>query len=127
MDLCGIPQVMPVLLVMSPQTPPPLGSYLVEMLPEFGLIALEGYLICNGRQEAPVVGCGVLQPSEILGISSAPLIRTTLDIYDCELPEDAPTYMNKLIPFSDGPSGRFVGSVSIASPRPRAPVIGAVE
>lgn len=62
--------------------PAPVERYLVEMLPKSSVIALEKSFVCDGREQIPLVGCGVPQPGETLNISSAAIIRTSLKTLD---------------------------------------------
>lgn len=113
-DICETPRVVPVSLFRSSGTTAPVGSYLVEMPPESGVIALEEYILCDGRQGIPLVGCGVIQPSETLGVSAAPLIRTPLRILDWQLPEPDSGDEDSPPPSQDELPRPLVGSVNIA-------------
>lgn len=114
-DLCDSPQVVPVSLVSSPGTPAPVGNFLVEALLESGVIASGICFVCDGRHGIPLVGYGVLQPGETLGVSAAPHIRTTLNTLDWKLPEPNPSDEDKL-PSPQGESpGSLVGNMNILS------------
>lgn len=80
--LCETLQVVDVVLVRNSGTPTPVGSHLVEILPESCVISTEEYFVCQCRQDIPPVGCGMIQPGETLGVSATPFIRTPLIIWD---------------------------------------------
>lgn len=59
-DLWETPQIAPVSSVGSLEIPSSVGRFLVEILPESDVIASEWYFVCDGRQQIPLVGWGVL-------------------------------------------------------------------
>ena len=74
------PLTLSVNLVRSCGTPAPLESYLVHILPTSGIVSRQEYFASNGKQELPFTGCGILQPGDILGVSSSPPIEIPFDV-----------------------------------------------
>lgn len=55
-------------LLRSSRTPSPVSnSVVIKILPESGIITSEEFFVRDGRQEIPLMGCGVIHPGGALG------------------------------------------------------------
>ena len=71
-------QLVQVELVRSDGSPALVGNYLVDMLPQTSMFSSEEHFVSNGRQRLPLAGVSFLQPGDILGVASAPLLQIPL-------------------------------------------------
>ena len=67
------PQLLEVNLVRSSGSPALTGHYLVDMLPQPGILS-----ISSGRRVLPLTGVADLEPSDLVGVAHAPLLRVPL-------------------------------------------------
>ena len=82
-------------LVRSNGAPALAVSYLVDMLHSSADFTVDEHLVENGLQQIPLVGTAELEPGDLLGTSSCPLLRvlvaSILHNNDCSrLPRRAP-------------------------------------
>ncbi len=71
-------QLVQVELVRSDGSPALVGNYLVDMLPQTAMFSSEEHFVSNGRQRIPLAGVSFLQPGDVLGLASAPLLQIPL-------------------------------------------------
>ena len=71
-------QLVQVELGRSDGSPALVGHYLVDMLPQTSMISSEEYCVSNGCQRLIVAGVSILQPGDVLGMVSAPLLQVPL-------------------------------------------------
>ena len=57
-----------------------MGHYLVDMMPQSDLPAVEEHFVASGRQVLPLVGVATLEPGDILGVAHASLLSVPLDV-----------------------------------------------
>ena len=70
-------------LVRANDMPALTGQYLVDMQPDISpdddLLVNEVLFVSNGRQFVPIAGAAELEPGDILGFASAPLLRVPVN------------------------------------------------
>ena len=71
-------QLVQVELVRSDGSPALVGDYLVDMLPQTAMFSSEEHFVSNGKQCLPLAGVSALQPGNVLGMASAPLLQVSL-------------------------------------------------
>ena len=71
-------QLVQVELVRSDGSPALVGNYLVDMLPQTSMFSSEEHFVSNGCQRVPLAGISFLQPGDVLGMASAPLLQVPL-------------------------------------------------
>ena len=54
------------------------GNYMVDMLPQEGMFTLSEYFVQEGKQFIPLAGCAELEPGDLFGVASAPLLRVSI-------------------------------------------------
>ena len=79
LSLTDSPQLIPVNLVRLDGSPALTGHYMVDLLP----VNDDSYplerCVSSGRQLIPLTGCQDLEPGDILGTASSPLLRVSLE------------------------------------------------
>ena len=73
------PQLLEVNLVRSNGSPALTGHYLVDMLPQPGILSMQEHFVASGRQVLPLTGVADLEPGDLVGVAHAPLLRVPLD------------------------------------------------
>ena len=71
--LSGEPQLVEVNLVRSNGSPALTGHYLLDMLPQPGILSMQGHFVASGRQVLPLTGVADLEPGDLVGVAHAPL------------------------------------------------------
>ena len=51
------------------------GQYLVDMLPQPGILSMQEHFVASGRQVLPVSSVADLDPGDLVGVIHAPLLR----------------------------------------------------
>jgi len=69
-------------------SPALVGHYLVDMLPQTSMFSSEEHFVSNGRQRLPLAGISSLQPGDVLGTASAPLLQIPLSSVPCDDSDD---------------------------------------
>ena len=82
------PQLIPVNLVRLDGSPALTGHYMVDMLPVHDDSDPSERFVSSGRQSIPLTGCQELEPGDVLGTASSPLLRVPLEALTLH---DAPT------------------------------------
>ena len=72
------PSLVPVNLVRSSGVPAPTGHYLVDMLPRDSLSSETEIFVANGYQNIPLSGLTDLEPGDLPGTSSSPLMQISV-------------------------------------------------
>ena len=67
------PQPLEVNLVRSNGSPALTGHYLVDMLPQPGILSMQEHFVASGRQVLPLTGVADLEPGDLVGVADAPL------------------------------------------------------
>jgi len=78
-SLDTIPQLTPVNLVRLDGSPALTGQYMVDLFPLSDSGEATECFFSSGRQHIPLSGCPELQPGDILGTASLPLLRVPLE------------------------------------------------
>ena len=55
------------------------GHYLVDMLPQPGILSMKEHFVALGRQVLPLTGVADLEPGDLVGVAHAPLLHVLLD------------------------------------------------
>ena len=76
--LTDSPQLIPVNLVRLDGSPALTGRYMVDFLPDYADSVPSERFVSSGRQLIPLTGCQDLEPDEVLGTASSPLLRVPL-------------------------------------------------
>ena len=76
--LTDSPQLIPVHLVRLDGSPALTGHYMVDFLPDYADSVPSERFVSSGRQLIPLTGCQDLEPDEVLGTASSPLLRVPL-------------------------------------------------
>ena len=76
--LTDSPQLIPVNLVRLDGSPALTGHYMVDFLPDYADSVPSERFVSSGRQLIPLTGCQDLEPDEVLGTASSPLLRVPL-------------------------------------------------
>ena len=76
--LTDSPQLIPVNLVRLDGSPALTGHYMVDFLPDYANSVPSERFVSSGRQLIPLTGCQDLEPDEVLGTASSPLLRVPL-------------------------------------------------
>ena len=48
--------------------------YLVDMLPQPGIISMQEHFVASGRQVLPLTGVADLEPGDLVGVGHAPIL-----------------------------------------------------
>ena len=74
------PQLLEVNLVRSNGLPALTGHlhYLVDMLPQPGILSMQEHFVASGRQVLPLTGVADLEPGNFVGVAHAPLLHVPL-------------------------------------------------
>ena len=67
------PQLLEVNLVHSNGSPALTRQYLVDMLPQPGILSMQEHFVSSGRQMLPLIGVADLEPGDLVGVAHAPL------------------------------------------------------
>ena len=78
-SLTDSPQLIPVNLVRLDGSPALTGHYMVDLLPAHDDSNPSERFVSSGRQLIPLTGYQDLEPSDVLGTASSPLLRTPLE------------------------------------------------
>ena len=78
--LSGEPQLLEVNLVRSNDSPALTGQYLVDMLPQPGLLSAQEHFVASGRQVLPLIGVADLKPGDLVGVANASHLRGPLNV-----------------------------------------------
>ena len=54
------------------------GHYLLDMLPQPGILSMQGHFVASGRQVLPLTGVADLEPGDLVGVAHAPLLSVPL-------------------------------------------------
>ena len=54
------------------------GHYLVDMLPQPGILSMKEHFVASGRQVLPLTGVADLEPGDLVGVAHAPLLNVPL-------------------------------------------------
>ena len=73
------PVLVDVNLVRSSKMPALVGDYHVTFCPTHGTLSSTDAFVSNGRQRIPLAGDANLEPGDLLGFASAPLLRVPFD------------------------------------------------
>ena len=76
-SLSSTPQLVEVNLVRANGTPALQGNYLVDTIPDMS--PTSQLFVSNGKQTIPLAGCAELEPGDVIGSASSPLLRVPLD------------------------------------------------
>ena len=76
--LSGEPQLVEVNLVRSNGSPALTGHYLLDMLPQPGILSMQGHFVASGRQVLPLTGVADLESGDLVGVAHAPLLSVPL-------------------------------------------------
>ena len=96
-SLTDSPQLIPVNLVRLDGSPAPTGHYMVNLLPVHDNSNPSEYSVSSGRQSIPLTGHQELEPGDVLGTASSPLLRgpmETLILHD--VTADVSALLNRL-------------------------------
>ena len=77
------PQLLEVNLVHSNGSPALTRQYLVDMLPQPGILSMQEHFVSSGRQMLPLIGVADLKPGDLVGIAHAPLLRFPRNASKC--------------------------------------------
>ena len=77
--LSGEAQLLSVNIVRSNGLSALIGHYLVETLPQPGLVFSDEHFVALGRQVLPMVAAADLEPGDLLGVVHVPLMRAPID------------------------------------------------
>ena len=69
------PQLLEVNLVRSNDSHVLTGHYLVDMLPQSGILSMQEHFVASGRQVLPLTGVADLEPGDLVGVAHAPASR----------------------------------------------------
>ena len=72
------PQLLEVDLVRSNGSPALTGHYLVDILPQPGILSMQENFVASGRQVLPLTGVADLDPGDLVGVAHAPRLRVPL-------------------------------------------------
>ena len=72
------PQLLEVNLVRSNGSPALTGHYLVDMLPQPGILSMQEHFVASGRQVLPLTGVADLESGDLVGVAHAPLLSVPL-------------------------------------------------
>eukprot|EP00904_Undaria_pinnatifida_P011359 jgi/Undpi1/7353/HiC_scaffold_22.g09826.m1 len=115
-SLSSTPTLVPVNFVHSLDIPALTGHYLVYMLPRDGVSSETEILVANGYQTIPPSGSTKLEPGDLLGTSSSPLIKISTSALQDTTTEPLPTDIHAL---HDIIPGATDGSPQTEPPPPR--------
>ena len=73
------PQLLEVNLVRSNGSPALTGHYLVDMLPQPGILSMQEHFVASGRQVLPLTGVADLEPGDLVEVAHAPPLSVPLD------------------------------------------------
>ena len=73
------PQLLEVNLVRSNGLPAQTREYLVDMLPQPGILSMQEHFVASGRQVLPLTGVADFEPGDLVGVAHVPLLRVPLD------------------------------------------------
>ena len=79
MSLTDSPQLIPVNIVRLDGSPALTGHYMVNLLPVHDDSNPSEYFVSSGRQSTPLMGYQELEPGDVLGTASLPLLRVPLE------------------------------------------------
>ena len=65
------PQLLEVNLVRSNGLPAQTREYLVDMLPQPGILSMQEHFVASGRQVLPLTGVTDLEPGDLVGVAHA--------------------------------------------------------
>lgn len=65
-------------MVCSDGSPALVGSYMVDILPQTSMFSYKEHFVTHGRQRVPLAGVSNLEPGDVLGTVSAPLLQVPL-------------------------------------------------
>ena len=117
-SLTDSPQLIPANLVRLDGSPAPTGHYMVDLLPaKDDSYPLERF-VSSGRQLIPLTGYQDLEPCDILGTASSPLLRVSLEALFLH---DALADVSALAESPTPPSPQSVPSPNITSDPPDEP------
>ena len=88
-SLNSTPQLTPVSLIRLDGSLAPTGRHMVDIIPTHDGQDPSEHFVCSGRQTTPLTGYRDLEPGDILGTASAPLLRVPLKSL---APHDAHNY-----------------------------------
>ena len=79
MSLNSSPQLVPVNLTRHNESPALTGHYMVDIITTHDGQDPSEHFVVSGRQTIPLTGYSDLEPGDILGTASAPLLRVPLE------------------------------------------------
>ena len=68
------PHLLEVNLLHSNGSPALTGHYLVDMLPQPGILSKQEHFVASGRQVLPLTGVADLEQGDLVGVAHAPLL-----------------------------------------------------
>ena len=73
------PKLLEVNLVRSNGSPALTGHYLVDMMPQPGILSMQEHFLASGWQVLPLTGVSDLEPGELVGVAHAALLSVPID------------------------------------------------
>ena len=119
-SLSHMPKMLEVNLVRCSGAPALTGHYMVDTLPHDGLFTISELFVADGRQMVPLAGTADLEPGDLLGTASTPLLRVPVDAVINIDQRQSPPVTDQVTahhpPSSRSPDYRFAsGSVHVVS------------
>ena len=110
-SLTDSPQLIPVNLVRLDGSPALTGHYTVDLFPAHGDTTPPERFVSSGRQLIPLTGHQDLEPGDVLGIASSPLLRVPLEDLT---PHDVPADVSALAELPIPPASQTAPSLKTA-------------
>ena len=117
-SLTDSPQLIPVNLVRLDGSPALTGHYVVDLLPAHDHSNPSERFVSSGRQLIPLTGYQDLEPGDILGTASSPLLRVPLETLT---PHNVPTDVSALAESPTTPASQTAPSLTTALDFPDEP------
>ena len=110
-SLIDSPQLIPVNLLRLDGSPALTGHYVVDLLSAHDDSTPPGRFVSSGQQLLPLTGHQDLEPGDVLGTASSPLLRVPLEALT---PHDVPTDVSALAESPNPPGSQTVPSLKTA-------------
>ena len=117
-SLTDSPQFIPVNLVRLDGSPTLTGHYMVNLLPAHDDSNPSERFVSSGRQLIPLTGYQDLEPGDVLGTASSPLLRIPLEALT---PHNVPSDVSALAQSPTTPASRTAPSLTTALDSPDEP------
>ena len=117
-SLTDSPQLIPVNLVRLDGSPALTGHYMVDLLPAHDDSNPSERFVSSGRQLIPLTGYQDLEPGDIIGTASSPLLRVPLEALT---PHNLPTDVSALTKSPTTPASQTAPALTTALDSPNEP------